>query len=49
MKLFVTVNYVLFTKTSVRLIHYRDDFLAKVVFWPVSQLALLLFTLMVFY
>ena len=49
MILFVTVNYVLFTKTSVRLIHYRDDFLAKVVFWPVSQLALLLFTLMVFY
>ena len=49
MILFVTVNYVLFTKTSVRLIHYRDDFIAKVVFWPVSQLALLLFTLMAFY
>jgi hypothetical protein len=49
MILYVTINYVLFTKTSIRLVHYRDDFIAKVVFWPVSQLALLLFTLMVFY
>jgi hypothetical protein len=49
MILFVAVNYVLFTKTSIRIIQYRDDFIAKVVFWPVSQLALLLFTLMVFY
>jgi hypothetical protein len=49
MILFVAVNYVLFTKTSIRVIQYRDDFIAKVIFWPVSQLALLLFTLMVFY
>ncbi len=49
MILYVAVNYVLFTKTSIRLVQYRDDFIAKVVFWPVSQLALLLFTLMVFY
>lgn len=49
MILYVTVNYVLFTKTTLRLIHYRDDFIAKVVFWPVSQLALLVFTLMAFY
>jgi hypothetical protein len=49
MILFVAVNYVLFTKTSIRLVHYRDNFIAKVAFWPVSQLALLLFTLMVFY
>jgi len=49
MILFVAANYVLLTKTSMRLVHYRDNFLAKVVFWPVSQLALLLFTLIVFY
>lgn len=49
MILFVAVNYVLFTKTSLRLIHYRDDFIAKVVYWPGSQLTLLVFTLMVFY
>ena len=49
MILYVTVNYVLFTKTSIRLVHYRDGFVAKVLYWPVSQLALLLFTLMVFY
>ena len=49
MILYVAVNYVLFTKTTIRLIHYRDDFIAKVSFWPVSQLALLIFTLMAFY
>lgn len=49
MILYVTVNYVLFTKTAIRIVHYRDNFLAKVVFWPVSQLALLLFTLVAFY
>ena len=49
MILYVAVNYVLFTKTSIRLIQYQDDFIAKVAFWPVSQLALILLTLMVFY
>ena len=49
MILYVAVNYVLFTKTAIRLVHYRDNFIVKVVFWPVSQLALLVFTLMVFY
>jgi len=49
MILYVAVNYVLFTKTSIRLVQYQDDFIAKVAFWPVSQLALILFTLMVFY
>jgi hypothetical protein len=49
MILYVTVNYVLFTKTSIRLIHYRENFIAKVIYWPASQLALLLFTLMAFY
>lgn len=49
MILYVAVNYVLLTKTTIRLIHYRDNFVAKVIFWPVSQFALLLFTLMAFY
>jgi hypothetical protein len=49
MILYVAVNYVLFTKTAIRLVHYRDNFIAKVVFWPISQFALLLFTLMAFY
>lgn len=49
MILYVAVNYVLFTKTAIRLVHYRDNFIVKVLFWPVSQLALLVFTLMVFY
>jgi len=30
-------------------VHYRDNFIAKILFWPISQLALLLFTLMTFY
>jgi type II secretory pathway pseudopilin PulG len=49
MILYVAVNYVLFMKTAIRLVHYRDNFIAKVVFWPVSQFALLWFTLMAFY
>ena len=49
MILYVAVNYVLFTKTTIRLVHYHDNFIAKVAFWPVSQLALLIFTLMAFY
>lgn len=49
MILYVAVNYVLFTKTAIRAVHYRDNFIAKLVFWPVSQLALLIFTLMAFY
>lgn len=49
MILYVAVNYVFFTKTSIRLVHYRDNFIAKVVFWPISQVALLYFTLMAFY
>jgi len=49
MILYVAVNYVLFTKTAMRLVHYRDNFIAKVIFWPVSQFALLLFTLLAFY
>jgi hypothetical protein len=49
MILYVAVNYVLFTKTAIRLVHYRDNFIAKILFWPISQLALLLFTLMAFY
>ena len=49
MILYVAVNYVLLTKTTIRLVHYRDNFIAKVIFWPVSQFALLLFTLMAFY
>jgi hypothetical protein len=49
MILYVAVNYVLFTKTTIRLVHYRDNFIVKVAFWPLSQFALLLFTLMAFY
>ncbi len=49
MILYVTVNYVLFTKTAIRLVHYRDNFIAKVLFWPISQFGLLLFTLLAFY
>lgn len=49
MILYVAVNYVLFTKTTLRLIQYRDNFIPKVLFWPVSQFALLLFTLLAFY
>jgi len=49
MILYVTVNYVLLTKTRIRIVHYRDNFIAKIVFWPASQLALLVFTLMAFY
>jgi len=49
MILYVAVNYVLFTKTAIRIVHYRDNFIAKILFWPISQFALLLFTLMTFY
>ena len=49
MILYVTINYVLLTKTSLRIVHYRDNFIAKIVFWPASQLALLVFTLVTFY
>lgn len=49
MILYVAVNYVLFTKTAIRIVHYRDNFVAKILFWPISQFALLLFTLMAFY
>jgi hypothetical protein len=49
MILYVTVNYVLFTKTALRFIHYRDNLVAKVLFWPISQFALLVFTLWAFY
>ena len=49
MILYVTVNYVLVTKTTIGIVHYRDNFIVKVAFWPVSQLALLVFTLMAFY
>jgi hypothetical protein len=49
MILYVTVNYVLFTKTALRFVHYRDNFVAKIAFWPLSQLALLIATMVVFY
>jgi hypothetical protein len=49
MILYVTVNYVLVTKTTIGIVHYRDNFIVKVAFWPASQLALLVFTLMAFY
>ncbi|MEE8527627.1 MAG: cache domain-containing protein [Gammaproteobacteria bacterium] len=49
MILFVTMNYVHFTKTPIRLLQYRDNFIAKVIYWPVSQLALLVLTLREFY
>jgi len=49
MILYVAVNYVLFSKTAIRIVHYQDNFIAKILFWPVSQFALLLFTLMAFY
>ncbi len=49
MILYVAVNYVLFTKTAIRIVHYQDNLIAKILFWPTSQFALLLFTLMTFY
>ncbi len=49
MILYVAVNYVLLTKTSIRFIHKNDNFIAKVAFWPISQFALLWFTLSKFY
>ncbi len=49
MILYVAVNDVLLTKTSITIIHYNDNFIAKVAFWPISQFALLWFTLMKFY
>lgn len=33
----------------IRLIRYRDNFIAKILFWPLSQLALLVLTLLAFY
>jgi hypothetical protein len=49
MILYVAVNYVLLTKTSIGFIHKNDNFIAKVAFWPISQFALLWFTLTKFY
>lgn len=49
MILFVTMNYVHFTKTPIRLLRFRDDFIPKVIYWPVSMLAILVLTLVEFY
>jgi len=37
------------TSALVRLIRYRDHIIAKVLYWPLSQLAVLVLTLMAFY
>jgi len=49
MILFVAMNYVHFTKTPIRLLRFRDNLIAKVVYWPISMLAILVLTLMEFY
>jgi hypothetical protein len=49
MILYVAVNYVLLSKTAFHFIHRNDNFIAKVAFWPISQFALLWFTLTKFY
>ena len=47
--LFVTLNYVHFTKTPVGLLRYRDNLIAKLTYWPAAMLAVLVVTLLHFY
>ena len=49
MILFVAMNYVHFTKTPTRLLRFRDNLVAKVIYWPGSMLAILVLTLLEFY
>ena len=45
----VTVNYLLFTKTDFRLVHFNDNLVAKILYWPLTQFTILAFTLAEFY
>ena len=45
----VTVNYLLFTKTDYKLVHYKGNLIAKILYWPLTQFTILAFTLAEFY
>lgn len=45
----VTINYLLFTNTRLRLVEYRNNFVAKCLYWPLTQLSILILTLVQFY
>lgn len=45
----VTVNYLLFTKTDLKWVQYREDLIAKSLYWPLTQLAILIVTLVEFF
>ena len=45
----VTINYLLFTKTQMKLVHYKDNLVAKITYWPLTQFAILAFTILEFY
>lgn len=49
MILYVVVNSILFSCTELRLIHYRNNLIPKLLFWPISQFAGLILTVISFY
>lgn len=47
--LWVSVSSILFMADKFRIIHYKDNFVSKVMFWPLTLGYLLVVTMMVFY
>jgi hypothetical protein len=45
----VTVSYLLFTKTNLKFVQYRENLIAKTLYWPLTQFAILVVTLAEFY